>query len=143
MDRWVNLNLHFSINVTEPLILTWKVHWWWKRITREKRLQAWECTMPQLVLYLNIAHRCHKYFEAITTVTHHLKLLNLKLLHFKGFFIANTSKKVVVKASNFFWRDVWVSKLNFRLNFWCWDPVAEKSLELCLKWNILNWKERY
>ena len=58
--------------------------------------------MPQLVLYLNIAHRCHKYYEAITTVTHHLKLLNLKLLHFKGFFIANTSKKVVVKASNFF-----------------------------------------
>lgn len=36
------------------------------------------------------------------------------------------------KASNYFWRDDGVSKLNSRLNFCFWLSVADKCLELCL-----------
>ena len=50
-----------------PLILKWKANWWWQCISKEKRLQTWEYTTPQLVLSLNIANRYHKNYEAITS----------------------------------------------------------------------------
>ena len=74
----------------------------------------WKYITPLLVLYLNIAHRGHKYYKAIAGVTAFIP----KLYCFKVF-ITN-ARKTVFKASNVFQKDDWVS------------GTAERCLELCV-----------
>ena len=58
--------------------------------------------MSHLVIYLDIEHRCHKYYEAIGTVP---ACFISEYPYFKGFFIATTCKKIDFNDSTFSQRD--------------------------------------
>ena len=91
--------------------------------------QTWKYIMLFLVLYLNLAHNCYKYHEAIVVVT---ASIYSRFSLFQRIVQCKSKQKIVFKLSNFFWRDDWVSKLNLRLSFCYGELVTEKCLESCL-----------
>ena len=91
--------------------------------------QTWKYIMLFPVLYLNLAHNCYKYHEAIVVVT---ASIYSRFSLFQRIVQCKSKQKIVFKLSNFFWRDDWVSKLNLRLSFCYGELVTEKCLESCL-----------